>query len=44
MVESPDNLVEFQRQEQFFRTVKKGLNEYENELVGGLKQALSSTE
>ena len=44
VVKSPDNLVEFQRQELFFRTVKKGLNEYENELVGELKQALSSTE
>ena len=44
VVKSPDNLVEFQRQELFFRTVKKGLNEYENELVGELRQALSSTE
>jgi hypothetical protein len=44
VVKSPDNLVEFQRQELFFLTVKKGLNEYENELVGELKQALSSTE
>ena len=44
VVKSPDSLVEFQRQDLFFRTVKKGLNEYENELLGGLKQALSSTE
>ena len=44
VVKSPDNLVESQRPERFFRTVKKGLNEYKNELVRELRQALSSTE
>ena len=41
MIDSPDNLEDFQRQEQFLRTVEKGLNEYEDQLVEELKRALS---
>ena len=41
MVNSPDKLEDFQRQEQFLRTVEKGLNEFENQLVAELKRALS---
>lgn len=42
MVDSPDKLEDFQRQEQFLRTVEKGLNEFENQLVAELKRALST--
>ena len=41
MIDSPDKLEDFQRQEQFLRTVEKGLNEYEDQLVEELKRALS---
>ena len=41
MVDSPDMLDDSQRQEQFMRTVEKGLNEFENQLVEELKRALS---
>ena len=41
MVDSPDNLDALQKQEQFLRTVEKGLNEFENQLVAELKLALS---
>ena len=41
MIDSPDKLEGFQRQEQFLRTVEKGLNEYEDQLVEELKRALS---
>ena len=42
MVNSPDKLEDFQRREQFLRTVEKGLNEFENQLVAELKLALST--
>ena len=41
MIDSPDKLEDLQRQEQFLRTVEKGLNEYEDQLVEELKRALS---
>ena len=41
MVKSPDSLEDERRQAQFFRTVEKGLNEFEDILIEELKLALS---
>ena len=41
MVKAPDSLEDDRRQAQFLRTVEKGLNEFEKQLVAELKLALS---
>ena len=42
MVASPNRLEDTQRQNLFLKSVKKGLNEFEDHLVSELKEALSS--
>jgi hypothetical protein len=41
MVKAQDSLEDDGRQSQFLRTVEKGLNEFEKQLVAELKLALS---
>ena len=41
MVKAPDSLEDDRRQNLFLRTVEKGLNEFEKQLVTELKLALS---